>query len=236
MKQKLILLLVLIASLAACTKDDDDDYISEINPASTYTEKNGVEENTSNQGTGMYVGNWVIGRNTISSGDTIIVKDDKIQLKLPEKKLLETAAYFYEETYGYIFRKNPIHKLYEPKTYNRNFGYMMKGISATKTYYDLYLDNVSLYFSTDGVVFPVVVGMMEVKINGSSENIEKWRIGFLTDKPGSAIYDKEKQLWALSIQLKSLYIYANEEVRVLYIQSHDDGSYPELVFVSNKKL
>ena len=135
-----------------------------------------------------------------------------------------------------ILFENPIHKLYEPKIYNRNFGYMMKGLSETKTYYDLYLDNVSLYFSTDGVVFPVVVGMMEVNINGSPENIEKWKIGFLTDKPGSAIYDKEKQLWALSIQLKSLYIYANEEVRVLYLQSHDDGSYPELVFVSNKKL
>ena len=233
MKQKLILLLVLIASLAACTKDDDDDYIS---IDAGYNAETPTEEESNNQGTGVYVGNWVIGRNTISSGDTIIVKGDKIQLKLPEKKLLETAAYFYEETYGYIFRKNPIHKLYEPKIYNRNFGYMMKGLSETKTYYDLYLDNVSLYFSTDGVVFPVVVGMMEVNINGSPENIEKWKIGFLTDKPGSAIYDKEKQLWALSIQLKSLYIYANEEVRVLYLQSHDDGSYPELVFVSNKKL
>lgn len=231
MKQKLILLLVLIASLAACTKDDDDNDDIYKNSADIASLKENDGEKL-----GVYVGNWVIGRNTISSGDTIIVKGDKIQLKLPEKKLLETAAYFYEETYGYIFRKNPIHKLYEPKIYNRNFGYMMKGLSETKTYYDLYLDNVSLYFSTDGVVFPVVVGMMEVNINGSPENIEKWKIGFLTDKPGSAIYDKEKQLWALSIQLKSLYIYANEEVRVLYLQSHDDGSYPELVFVSNKKL
>ena len=231
MKQKLILLLVLIASLAACTKDDDDNDDIYKNSADIASLKENDGEKL-----GVYVGNWVIGRNTISSGDTIIVKGDKIQLKLPEKKLLETAAYFYEETYGYIFRKNPIHKLYEPKIYNRNFGYMMKGLSETKTYYDLYLDNVSLYFSTDGVVFPVVVGMMEVNINGSPENIEKWKIGFLTDKPGSAIYDKEKQLWALSIQLKSLYIYANEEVRVLYLQSHDDGSYPELVLVSNKKL
>lgn len=231
MKQKLILLLVLIASLAACTKDDDDNDDIYKNSADIASLKENDGEKL-----GVYVGNWVIGRNTISSGDTIIVKGDKIQLKLPEKKLLETAAYFYEETYGYIFRKNPIHKLYEPKIYNRNFGYMMKGLSETKTYYDLYLDNVSLYFSTDGVVFPVVVGMTEVNINGSPENIEKWKIGFLTDKPGSAIYDKEKQLWALSIQLKSLYIYANEEVRVLYLQSHDDGSYPELVFVSNKKL
>ena len=231
MKQKLILLLVLIASLAACTKDDDDSDDIYKNSADIASLKENDGEKL-----GEFEGEWVIGRNTISSGDTIIVKGDKIQLKLPEKKLLETAAYFYEETYGYIFRKNPIHKLYEPKIYNRNFGYMMKGLSETKTYYDLYLDNVSLYFSTDGVVFPVVVGMMEVNINGSPENIEKWKIGFLTDKPGSAIYDKEKQLWALSIQLKSLYIYANEEVRVLYLQSHDDGSYPELVFVSNKKL
>lgn len=231
MKQKLILLLVLIASLAACTKDDDDNDDIYKNSADIASLKENDGEKL-----GEFEGEWVIGRNTISSGDTIIVKGDKIQLKLPEKKLLETAAYFYEETYGYIFRKNPIHKLYEPKIYNRNFGYMMKGLSETKTYYDLYLDNVSLYFSTDGVVFPVVVGMMEVNINGSPENIEKWKIGFLTDKPGSAIYDKEKQLWALSIQLKSLYIYANEEVRVLYLQSHDDGSYPELVFVSNKKL
>jgi hypothetical protein len=216
MKQKLFLLLMLVVALAACTKDDEhDDYMSAApptNPTESSTSSNNDSEKLVSE-LGTFEGEWILDQKVISQPDIIVVRDEFINLYIPDEipllKALEAIGMGKGE--------------YIPMTIPRLIRRELQGTSENKAYYNLgFADVVG-----DSGSATAIYGRVFLYGNYSENNIS---IHLFTNQPNVGIYDFETGLWTLKITISQIYVESGT------VNIYDLPSPLVLLFVAKKRL
>lgn len=237
MKQKIILLLVLIAGLTACTKDDDD-YISM--DAGYHAETATVEE-SKNQGTGVYEGEWIVGLFDKQVVDTakLTVTEKSFKVRLPEEYLLQNNRPIGSTLYVVDKNGNPVNKPdnpygnymynieYEPS--NLVLEYVNRGYSSDSKYVELSINSDS--YKSEG--YPILGSIHYInKFAEEDSSVSRdltFIIGFSNNISGVAKYDQTTGLWTIKLKLDIIAYdtISNEELHFNPI---------ELVYIAKKKI